>query len=107
MELRGTRYTRVDNMAKRLYYDGLRRSAFIAGVEYAYTNPMDMWIPVADALPTANEDGLSDTVLVCSDRDLIGLDCYDHNAKAWNASTELITHWMPLPALPKKEEIYK
>ena len=107
MELKGKRYDRAVNMSRRLYYDANRRGAFIAGIEYAYANPIDMWISVDDVLPTENEDGLTGTVLVCSDRDSIGLDCYDHNAKSWNASTERITHWMPLPVLPKKEEIYK
>lgn len=112
------RYRRIDHMARRLYYDGERRNAFIAGVEYAYANPMDMWVSVKDTLPPVLNklDGLSDVVLACSEDGVRMTGIYDYGEKRWMASfdnitthwvQDNITHWMPLPPLPKREEMYK
>ena len=111
------RYRRIDHMARRLYYDGERRNAFIAGVEYAYANPMDMWVSVKDTLPPIlNElDGLSDVVLACTEDGIRMTGIYDHREKRWMVVFDRITHWiqdnithwMPLPVLPEREEMYK
>ena len=72
------------------------------------------WINVQDKLPkkvaAVNE---ADKWVLCSTASnacLLSLCYYDHNSKKWfdgfNSSPETrITHWMPLPNAPIKDEI--
>lgn len=61
------------------------------------------WISVKDELPDTNEDVLVATIG--------GVFCYTHNffpKRGWipygmNTITEGVTHWMPLPGIPKKQ----
>lgn len=65
---------------------------------------MSKWIPVTEELPTLNDDGVSDMVLLCwsdgqrtvgayrGDRTFVG--------QAWPAAKDVrvtVTAWMPLP----------
>lgn len=63
------------------------------------------WIPVDDDLPPIQDKGTySDLVLVCGTRGEIDTAKYSYMSSRWQCSSVLltVTHWMPLPASPKK-----
>ncbi len=59
---------------------------------------MNQWIKVTDRMPELSDDGHSEMVLVVNSRGLIYQNYTIDNE--WAVTTD-ITHWMPLPELPK------
>jgi hypothetical protein len=74
---------------------GVQLQAFIKGVEYARKH--GDWRSVKDELPPNDDD-----VLVVDENH----DCYINYFvdEDWINGDNQITHWMPLPELPKAEE---
>lgn len=67
-------------------------------------HPMDYWVPVKKGLPKRNNtDRFSEMVLVCTLDELIDTSYYDFEKKEWGWMSN-ITHWMPLPKPPRKED---
>lgn len=62
------------------------------------------WIPVCKRLPKCDKYGEAN-VLVCMDDEFIATATYVKNEgfELWAESGE-VTHWMPLPAPPKKDK---
>ena len=65
------------------------------------------WISVKDELPPKENPPLTLSVnVLATNGNFIHKDYYDHSIKLWvravDWSIENITHWMPLPELPKK-----
>lgn len=104
---------------EKFIYDALLK-AFIAGAEYAWSNPN--WISVEDyekdELPSLidKEDqyGCSVSVLFVVNLDgiqYINEGCFDYDIGVWHSmdtclsyTKEQVTNWIPLPQLPRKEE---
>ena len=67
------------------------------------------WISVKECLPDNHGDFL--TKIHCEKGDWIEVDTFDHTKKEWwhdtgnrtEEATEFVTHWMPIPELPKDE----
>ena len=59
---------------------------------------MSEWIKCSERMPEPDDDGYSEMVLVVSSRGLIYQNYTIDNE--WAVHTD-ITHWMPLPELPK------
>lgn len=82
--------------------------AYEEGVLYGWNNPN--WISVEDELPPPHYEGANSTdfVLVYDGFDL-EFAYYDFEQKNWHGEDckEMmfdVTHWMPLPQPPRKEE---
>lgn len=76
------------------------QDAFEQGAQWADSHPH--WLSVEDELPKLN----SGMVIVVSYKGEIDFMIYSnsgwHNSKRWCCVKGVITHWMPLPAPPKK-----
>lgn len=93
-----------------IYYDtGDMRDSFIEGAQWADENPKSPWISVEDRLPDrhpAKFINWSKKVLVVVKR---GRECctyideYSHIYNTWRVFGDKVTHWMPIPELPKEE----
>lgn len=59
---------------------------------------MSEWIKCSERMPELDDDGYSEMVLVVGRRGSIRLNYLKDNE--WSLAME-ITHWMPLPELPK------
>ena len=98
----------------RTYEQALIASGFEDGVKWADSNPKSPWISVKDDLPCNH----SDLVLTYNDipfstkRVMVVTDIHtlflcemkkdDDRGWIWNYSTkDIITHWFPIPELPK------
>ena len=98
-------------------YDGSDiQDAFYLGARWADENPKSPWISVNDDLPCNH----SDLVLTYNNRPFLTRFVYvitdnihtlflcnmkksDNNIWIWNySSKDKITHWMPIPELPKE-----
>ena len=76
---------------------------FIDGAEWADSHPQ--WIPVEERLPEPHfADTSSNWVLVCTTKGGIFIDSYNHKHNEWCNNRTSITHWMPLPEAPRKED---
>lgn len=68
------------------------------GKRFAGWCDMSRWIKCSDRLPDLDDDGYSERVLALnSDEDIIFSWIVNHD---WEFGED-ITHWMPLPELPK------
>ena len=108
--------TREDQIAIASCAYGSRGSSldFTAGAKWADSNPKSPWISVEDDLPCNNPDniyfGFTTSVLAIDDKNntfmafmMKGKD----NKWVWDSShgfafLDHITHWMPIPKLPKE-----
>ena len=87
--------------------------AFKLGAEWADANPKNPWISVEDDLPCNHEEMINvyvenvelrtDRVLVMPDDGIMTIAyMYKFGRWSWHWSvTEKITHWMPIPKIPK------
>ena len=104
----------IDEEERELHTQDIQES-FINGAEWADAHPQ--WISVEDKLPPGRQlEGtlsLSIDCVVYIDRRGMGIPdvrraLYDYNEKRWRYShwspKHKVTHWMPLPAPPKKGE---
>lgn len=85
--------------------DNIHR-AFVAGGEWADAHPQNHWISVADRLPEKLNKFFSDFVLVMYTRGgkpYPFITRYDYECGMWEI--ENVTHWMPIPELPKEGEV--
>ena len=98
----------------RTYEQALMATGFENGVKWADTHPKSPWISVEDDLPCNNPDniyfGFTTSVLAIDDKNntfmafmMKGKD----NKWVWDSShgfafLDHITHWMPIPKLPKE-----
>ena len=57
------------------------------------------WISVEDRLPDREE-----TFLCALDNGVYVTDCYDYERNRWNSFPDSITHWMPIPTIPKLDK---
>ena len=76
---------------------------FEMGAKWADKNPH--WISVVDDLPPIQDKGTySDLVLVCGTKGEIDTAKYSYMSNRWQCNAVLltVTHWMPLPAPPRK-----
>ena len=99
----------------RTYEQALIASGFEAGVKWADSHPKSPWISVDEDLPCNHSDLVltynkipfsTKRVLVMTDIHTLFL-CEmkedDDRGWIWNYSTkDKITHWMPIPELPKE-----
>ena len=87
---------------------------FTVGAKWADSNPKSPWISVEDDLPCNNPNnihfGFTNTVLVIDDENntYIAFMVKDKDNKwVWDSADNFaflhsITHWMPIPKLPKE-----
>ena len=87
--------------------------AFIDGIEWADTKTKNPWISVENDLPCNHEEMINvyvenvelrtDRVLVMPDDGIMTIAyMYKFGRWSWHWSvTEKITHWMPIPKIPK------
>lgn len=90
------------------------KQAFEKGAEWADTHPKSPWISVEEDLPCNNPNnihfGFTNTVLVIDDENntYIAFMVKDKDNKwSWDSADNFaflhsITHWMPIPKLPKE-----
>ena len=82
---------------------------FIEGAEWADANQPNPWISVEDKLPDrlpAKFANWSKEVIVAVKRGRecrIYVDRYSHIYKTWGVFEDGVTHWMPIPELPKED----
>lgn len=87
----------------------LCREAFELGVKWADKNPKSPWISVEERLPDrlpAKFANWSKEVFVSVKRGReyrAYVDKYSHIYKTWGVFGDEVTHWMPIPELPKEE----
>ena len=74
-------------------------TGFIMGVRWADEHPKNPWISVEDRLPDREE-----TFLCALDNGVYVTDCYDYERNRWNSFPDSITHWMPIPTIPKLDK---
>lgn len=86
---------------------------FAEGVKWADENPQSPWISVEEDLPFNHKELLYDTessilpstkfVLIRTEKNAYEL-AYMYNYYGWQWDYELdkVTHWMPIPELPKE-----
>ena len=110
-EIRNAKDAFYDNMLKGGDYYG-PRDCFEEGAEWADANPKSPWISVEDDLPCNHEDMIfetnpleKDTVIVLVRFSYGGVSLeYMHcrgYKQEWAWSEDDITHWMPIPNVPK------
>ena len=85
------------------------REVFEAGVKWADENPKSPWISVEERLPEPERE-----VIIVNKRKQIDIDFLTDDGEDgyyWWKSDEIIccdddkiTHWMPIPELPKEEK---
>ena len=78
------------------------------GVSWADENPKSQWISVEDRLPEPEKD-----VIILDKSKRIDIDCLSNDGEGgyfwWKSGYTIwcdddeITHWMPIPELPKEE----
>lgn len=84
------------------------------GVSWADENPKSPWISVEERLPEINRNSYSDIVLTIDENQNIVVAFYSFYRREWirvegkeniddSISQNDITHWMPIPELPKEE----
>lgn len=84
--------------------------AFIAGAEWADANQPNPWISVEERLPDrhpAKFVNWSKEVFVAVKRGReyrAYVDKYSHIYKTWGVFGDEVTHWIPIPELPKEEK---
>lgn len=101
----------------RKYEQALMATGFEAGVQWADDNPKSPWISVEESLPKEDperNDYMSVEVLTITDKGYISLDTYDYQTQRWFTHSEFlvvdenddslgeVTHWFPIPKLPKE-----
>lgn len=83
-------------------------SGFIQGAKWADDNPKSPWISVKDDLPCNHEEltegDNTSCILTLNDcNECIVMCMWKSNRKwIWGRGDMLITHWMPIPELPKE-----
>jgi hypothetical protein len=86
---------------------------FLEAVWQLHLQASNQWIPVEEELPPASCGVISDSVLVFIGNNIgwcgyIREGFYNHAAKEWSymnrGRTHKVTHWMPLPQAPRKED---
>lgn len=86
-------------------------SGFIQGAQWADKNPKSSWISVEDDLPCNHEELLktpksyrTKSVFVRFDNNMHGLMYMTKIPNKWEWFNKIkgITHWMPIPELPKE-----
>ena len=103
--------TREEQISKEAYIQEelvyIDAESFIEGAKWADSNPKSLWISVNEKLPPIEKDNLSIKVIVVSTKGKIDFSRYDYDMKGWISPVLDIefTHWMPLPNLPKEQEI--
>ena len=99
----------------RKYEQALMATGFEAGVKWADAHPKSPWISVDDDLPCNHEEllskekeGYTESVMAYTNIGVIFISMrkYDDGWK-WETSHYfpriiIITHWMPIPELPKE-----
>ena len=112
----------VNTYMNGLFEDGIEipiedfeniEAGFIIGAEWADANPKSPWISVDEDLPCNHEElihfDLTNNVLVIDDKQntsIAFMKKYKDNEWVWDSTNNfvflpLITHWMPIPELPK------
>lgn len=88
--------------------------AFEAGAQWADANPKSSWISVEEDLPCNHEELIhfvfTNNVLVIDDQQntfIAFMKKYKDNEWIWDSTNNFvflpfITHWMPIPKLPKE-----
>ena len=96
-----TLYEKIQKKSERY---GQLAPIFLDDAEFALKN---QWISVNEKLPPIEKDNLSIKVLVVSTKGKIDFSRYDYDMEGWISPVLDIefTHWMPLPNLPKEQEI--
>lgn len=63
------------------------------------------WISVNDKLPSKEGTIFSSRVLTLDQHGDAEVCCYDYELKRWNTKYGGVTHWMPIPESPRKQEL--
>jgi hypothetical protein len=98
-----------DNVLLRDSERPIARLFFREGVKWADANQPSPWISVEDKLPDrlpAKFANWSKEVFVAVKRGRdyrAYVDKYSHIYKTWGVFGDEVTHWMPIPELPKEE----
>lgn len=98
---------------KKYPKDAIARMFFVEGAKWADNNPKSPWISVEDKLPeTTDEFGRSEDVLILDENEWRTVAMYCIPENKWYLSVGAIqgdceypfeiTHWMPIPELPKE-----
>lgn len=79
------------------------RTILLMAIDFGQQHPH--WIPVEERLPPRAEKSFtfSDYVLVCDNIGYMDTACYNFEKNRWDWLNN-VTHWMPLPKAPRKEE---
>lgn len=101
-------YRQTENLPEVEWADDTAFDWFSLGVKMADRNPN--WISVEDELPKTHivDCGLvAHPVLVYRDDGFIQISRYDSEIDEWENCPGTVTHWMPLPNTPKKDQLSK
>ena len=86
----------------RKYEQALMAIGFEDGVKWADSHPKSPWISVNEKLPPVEKYDMSIMVLAVNTEGKINFSKYDYDAEEWiTPESDIFTHWMPLPKLPK------
>ena len=101
----------------RKYEQALMATGFEGGVKWADAHPKSPWISVNDDLPCNHEEllskekeGYTESVMAYTNIGVIFISMRKYN-DGWKWETShyfpriIITHWFPIPELPKEQEI--
>lgn len=80
------------------------QTILLMAIDFGQQHPH--WIPVEERLPKCNivDCGLATyPVLVYREDGFKDISCYDSEVGEWDC-VGVVTHWMPLPEAPRKEE---
>ena len=102
------RLKEISDKAAEKWRDQDCQEAYLQGAEYADSHPVNQWHKVEDELPPkVNQESKYSDYVIVTDRQIRGVARYNHIINKWlfDSATWMceVTHWMPLPELPKEE----
>ena len=94
----------------RKYEQALMATGFEGGVKWADEHPKSPWISVDDDLPCNHQDlihsNYTDRVLISARNGFVEVAFMSKIENVWVWETPIkVSHWMPIPKLPKEQEI--
>lgn len=99
-----TREEQIEKVAyKQKELVNIDTESFIKGAKWADNHPKSPWISVNEKLPLIEKYDISMMVLALNTEGKINFSKYNYDAEEWiTPETDIVTHWMPIPKLPKE-----